>query len=188
MKRSALVPRLVAAAALTAAASFGPLTQLAGAGPAAPDVPDEISVDAGNKPFLVGHAEGVQIYTCTIIPAGYAWGPSTPRADLYDDSGKVIVTHFAGPSLACQDGSKVVAARIAGVPGATGAIPWLKLGATSATAGPDGARLAGTTFIQRINTAGGVAPSANDCNAGTYGTVQEVPYTADYVFWKKTGN
>src|SRR4029079_18426880 len=99
-----------------------------------------------------------------------------------------IVTHFAVPSLQAKDGSKVVAARIAGVPGATGAIPWLKLGATSATAGPDGARLAGTTFIQRINTAGGVAPSANDCNAGTYGTVQEVPYTADYVFWKKPGS
>ena len=57
---------------------------------------------------------------------------------------------------------------------------------SSATAGPDGDRLAGTAYIQRLNTAGGVAPSANECNAGTVGISQEIPYTADYWFWKKT--
>jgi hypothetical protein len=43
-----------------------------------------------------------------------------------------------------------------------------------------------TTYIQRIETTGGLAPPAADCNATTSGTVTEVPYTADYVFWKKT--
>jgi hypothetical protein len=44
-----------------------------------------------------------------------------------------------------------------------------------------------TTFIQRINITGGLTPPAADCNAATAGTVVEVPYTAHYVFWKKTG-
>jgi hypothetical protein len=44
-------------------------------------------------------------------------------------------------------------------------------------------RLAGTTFIQRIATTGGLAPAAADCNAATAGTEVEVPYTADYSFW-----
>src|SRR6266545_173743 len=43
-----------------------------------------------------------------------------------------------------------------------------------------------TTYIQRIATTGGLAPPAVDCNAATAGTVAEVPYTADYYFWKHT--
>jgi hypothetical protein len=30
-------------------------------------------------------------------------------------------------------------------------------------------------------------PPAGECHAGTAGTVDEVPYTADYYFWKATG-
>ena len=64
------------------------------------------------------------------------------------------------------------------------AIPWLLLEPTSATAGPDGDRLAGTKYIQRINTTEGLAPAASTCNAETAGDVAEIDYTADYVFWK----
>ena len=67
------------------------------------------------------------------------------------------------------------------------AIPWLRLAATSTAAGPDGDRLAGTTYIQRTATTGGLEPAAAECNATTAGTTQEVPYTADYHFWKATG-
>jgi hypothetical protein len=41
-----------------------------------------------------------------------------------------------------------------------------------------------TAYIQRIATTGGLAPPAMECNATTAGTVAEVPYTADYYFWK----
>ena len=68
------------------------------------------------------------------------------------------------------------------------AIPWLRLRVTSATAGADGDRLVATKYIQGINTTGGLAPAATDCNVGTLGQVAEVPYTADYAFWKATGN
>ena len=65
------------------------------------------------------------------------------------------------------------------------AIPWLLLKATIKAAGPDGDRLAGTTFIQRINTVGGLEPAAADCDADAVGSQQEIPYTADYRFWKE---
>ena len=159
----------------------GAVASAAYAGPDAPDVPSTIQPEAGHKVFLVGHAVGVQIYTCN----GTSWGPSTPRADVYAENGKLMIKHFGGPSWQAKDGSKVVAARVDGVPVA-GAIPWLLLKATSATAGPDGDRLAGTTFIQRVNTVGGVAPAASECTADSAGTVREIPYEADYYFWKRT--
>jgi hypothetical protein len=67
------------------------------------------------------------------------------------------------------------------------AIPWLRLSAAATAAGPDGDRLVHTTFVQRIVTAGGLAPPAAQCSATTAGTVAEVPYTAEYYLWKKTG-
>jgi hypothetical protein len=132
------------------------------------------------KLFLVGHAEGVQIYTCN--PTG--WSSATPRAVLYGDSGKPIIDHFAGPSWQAQDGSKVVGSRVDGVVVDQTAIPWLLLDAAQTYSGADGDRLTGTEAIQRINTTGGLVPAASQCNSGTVGTVAEVPYTADYLFWK----
>ena len=48
---------------------------------------------------------------------------------------------------------------------------------------PGGIRLTVTTYIQRVNTTGGLAPTSG-CDASTVGTVAKVPYTADYYFYK----
>ena len=168
-----------------AALAVWPAAQTAQAAPAPPAVPDRIVVEEGHKPVLVGHAVGVQIYTCNPVPGGFAWGPSTPRADLFDDHGKKIIHHYGGPSWQAKDASTVVARRVDGVTVDPQAIPWLLLVATSTTAGPDGDRIAGTTFIQRIATTGGLPPASGLCSALTTGTSLEVPYTADYVFWKE---
>ena len=177
--------RLLAAAIVAAAAALAP-AQAANAGPPAPTVPPEIAVEDGHKLFLVGHAVGVQIYRCTAIGDGYAWRFAGPRANLYDDNGKPIATHFGGPTWQATDGSRAVGTLVRPAPVDPTAIPWLLLSAKG-TAGPDGDRLAGTTHIQRINTTGGLIPSADECNADTAGTRTEVPYTADYYFWKATG-
>jgi hypothetical protein len=182
-----LAPPLRLLAGLVAAVAAGSAVQPALAAPAPPAVPSVITVEAGHKPFLVGHAVGVQIYTCRVVPDGYAWSPATPRADLYDDHGNVIVTHFGGPSWQAKDGSTVVASRVDGVTVDPTAIPWLLLKRASATVGPDGDRLYGTTFIQRIATTGGLPPAAAECDAQSAGTAREIPYTADYVFWKARG-
>jgi Protein of unknown function (DUF3455) len=151
---------------------------VAQAAPAA--VPAGIEVPAGNKLFLVGHAVGVQIYSC----GATGWSFVAPRADLYDDRGKLLTTHFAGPTWQAKDGSKVVGRRVAGVNVDPTAIDWLLLAAASTQAGPDGDRLARTTFIQRIDTTGGLPPAAATCDASTAGSTAEVPYTADYHFFK----
>jgi Protein of unknown function (DUF3455) len=183
-KRFHIVPRLLVAAVLaaTAATAASALAHAAAAGPAAPDVPAEVRVPDGHKAFLVGHAVGVQIWTCRAVGAGYAWEFVAPRADLYDDKGKHLTTHGAGPVWTAKDGSFVKGAVEGRVTVDPTAIPWLRLGATETSPG-DG-RLSATTFIQRIATTGGLAPAAAECGAGTAGTTAEVPYTADYVFWK----
>jgi Protein of unknown function (DUF3455) len=174
-------------AGIVAAATVVSLAQVAQAGPPAPVVPSKIQVAEGNKVFLVGHAIGVQIYSCNTTSSGFAWGFVAPRANLYDDHGKLIITHFAGPTWQAKDGSRAVGHLVDSVTVDPTAIPWVLLSA-STTPGPDGDRLVATTFIQRIATTGGLAPPAADCNAATAGTVAEVPYTADYYFWKHTGS
>ena len=39
-------------------------------------------------------------------------------------------------------------------------------------------------MAQRIDTVGGVAPDAGDCNSGTSTNVVKVPYTATYYLYK----
>jgi hypothetical protein len=175
---------VVGIAALVAAF---PLAQVAVAGPPAPVVPTDIQVPEGNKVFLVGHAVGVQIYSCNATAGGYAWGLVAPRADLYGDNGKLIAMHFGGPTWEARDGSRVVGRRDGQVTPDPSAIAWLRLAAASRSVGADGDRLAGTTYIQRVATTGGLAPAAGDCNAGTVGDRVEMPYTADYYFWKAAG-
>jgi hypothetical protein len=166
---------------IVAAAAALPMTHVANAAPPAPTVPDAIAVPEGNELFLVGHAKGVQIYTCN----GTTWGPSTPRADLVDDEGKLIATHFGGPTWQATDGSAVtgtVEQRVDSPTPAT-AIPWLLLSATAVPDSPDGL-LTNTTYIQRVETKGGTAPPAAACKRATEGKVVEVPYKADYYFFR----
>ena len=140
-------------------------------------------MEDGHKEFLVAHADGVQIYTCTSTATGDAWTLTAPRATLRDRKGRVIGTHFGGPTWQAKDASTVVGTRVDGVTVDPTAIPWLLLEAASTT-GAKGSLLADTTFIQRTATVGGLAPAAADCNAETVGTTAEIPYTADYHFWR----
>lgn len=145
----------------------------------APEVPTDIAVPAGNKVHFHGFGMGVQIYTWD----GSSWGRAVPEATLFDGQAGIVAIHFAGPTWESNSGSKVVGAVDA--PPVTvdpNAIPWLRLKATQ-TEGPG--IFADTTYIQRVNTTGGKAPSMN----GTFvGQVARVPYTADYFFFRKANN
>jgi Protein of unknown function (DUF3455) len=162
-----------------AAASARPAPQTA---PGDPLDPRTYAPDS--RLFLVVHAVGVQKYTCQ---ANGTWLFTDPEATLYKTTGvpKPIGSHFLNfatgrPVWRLKDGSSVEAARTETVPGGAGNIPWLLLQAAVTTAGPDGDRLAGTTWVQRLNTSGGVAP-AGTC---TPGDRTAVPYSADYFFWR----
>jgi hypothetical protein len=98
------------------------------------------------------------------------------------------MTHFAGPTWQAKDGSTVVGARVDGVTVSASAIPWLLLRATPTTTGSDGGdRLMATTYIQRVNTTGGLAPTSG-CDAANLGDARNVPYTADYYFYRAAGS
>jgi len=172
-------------AAVVAAAVMAILATQAAWALAAPAVPAAIEVPAGNTLFLVGHARGVQVYTCTRSGATFAWTLRTPAAVLYDDAGRSIIQHYAGPTWRAHDGSAVVAARVASAPAPVpAAIPWLLLKTVSTSPGNGGGTtLVPTTYIQRITTAGGVAP-ATGCDAAHVGATTSVFYTADYYFYR----
>jgi hypothetical protein len=145
----------------------------------APEVPDAIAVPDGHRVHFHGFARGVQIYTWN----GADWGPAVPKATLFDDEGNVVADHSAGPTWTSNSGSQVVGALPPkSVIVDADSIPWLLLTAVpQLTHGPG--ILANTSLIHRVNTAGGKAPSVN----GTFiGQVAEVPYIADYFFYRKT--
>ncbi|MGH9278873.1 MAG: DUF3455 domain-containing protein [Acidimicrobiales bacterium] len=148
-----------------------------------PVVPASIAVPPGNVLYLVGHAKGYQVYRCQGTNGSTGWVLAYPFATLYNDANQAVATHYAGPSWTAADTSTVVATRIgsAAAPGGN-AIPWLLLQATS-TSGPPGGTFTNTTFIQRINTTGGLAP-ATGCDAGHIGALTAVFYTADYYFYR----
>ena len=68
----------------------------------------------------------------------------------------------------------------------TGSIPCLLLETVGSKEGPmGGTMLSKTTFIQRLNTKGGSAPTDGCFASSDVGNQALVPYTADYFFYRK---
>lgn len=148
-----------------------------------PGVPATLAPPATESLKQKLSAVGVQIYICNAVPAGgYAWTFLAPQANLFNDEGKMVGTHFIGPTWQGNDGSSVVAAKVAQAPGEAGAIPWLLLQAKSHAAEPG--RFSDVTYVQRLSTVGGIAPT-DACDAThNLGVVAQVPYTTDYFFYE----
>jgi Protein of unknown function (DUF3455) len=164
-----------------------------------PPVPTNLQVPAGNQAFLIGHADGTQNYVCSPAKSvgQVAWTLFTPRATLFNDDGGQLITHYFSPNPAeggivratwedSQDTSTVWAKANAQAVVNPDAIAWVLLEVVGKEVGPTGgATLFGTTFIQRVNTVGGLAP-ATGCDTPTdLGKKAFEPYTADYVFYKR---
>ena len=172
-----------------------------------PPVPTDLRVPAGNTPFLKGHAIGTQNYFCMPSGSGFAWKLFGPQATLFltfkwinGEIQQQVATHFLSANPAehglprptwqgSLDTSAVWGQSIASSSDpqfvAQGAIPWLKLQVVGAQRGPTGgALLTPTTFIQRLNTSGGVMPSTGCSQSSEVGAIALVPYTADYFFYK----
>jgi hypothetical protein len=147
----------------------------------APELPsplcDSVQVPAGNKVAFHVYALGVQVYRWN----GSSWDFVGPEANLYADAnyrGKVG-THYSGPTWESNSGSIVVARSVANCsPEPTTAIAWLRLQMDS-TDGPG--IFSRVTFIQRVNTAGGLRPTAPGLFTGE---VKKAPYTAEYYFYR----
>lgn len=134
-----------------------------------------LSVAAGSKLVKHVYAEGVQIYQWN----GASWAFVAPLAVMSADAAGngIIGTHYAGPTWESLSGGTVVGAVVDRcTPDAT-AVPWLLLSAVS-----DGPGIFHRVdFIQRLNTAGGIAPAY----PGSFvGQEARVPYTTEYLFYR----
>jgi len=151
--------------------------------PNGPELPAEcgsIAVGEGFKLIFHVYAKGVQIYKWN----GTAWVLDSPRASLFaeDNYFGEVGSHYVGPTWESKSGSKVKAARVVGT-GCTpdpSAIAWLLLKKVETS----GAGIfANVEYIQRTNTVGGLAPA----EAGSLNEVREIPYTAEYYFYRADG-
>ena len=170
-----------------------------------PPVPANLQVPVGNSVYRLGHAIGTQNYVClpcpTTSPActatGFVWTFFGPQATLFDDDDEQIITHFLSPNpveggtpRATWQDSRDTSAVWAFAPPANqfvvpGAIPWLRLQVVGTQSGPTGGdRLTATTFIQRLDTAGGIAPTTGCSAAAAVGKTALVSYEADYFFYR----
>ncbi len=141
---------------------------------------ENISAPTGTKLVLETVADGVQVYTCTAENQAFAWVFKQPEAALFNQQGRQIGTHFAGPSWRLDDGGTVVgevAAR-ADAPDHT-SIPWLLLRAKSHEGK---GLLSAVTFIRRAETKGGAAPRSG-CDASHAGESARMRYSALYQFF-----
>jgi hypothetical protein len=127
---------------------------------------------------------GVQIYMCNAtLAGGFAWTFVGPQANLLNDDGKLVGTHFIGPTWQGNDGSSVVGAKKVAASVDPSALPWLLLDAVSH--GTEEGRFSDVTTIQRLATVGGNAPPSG-CDQAHLGSIAKVPYTAQYVFYRTT--
>ncbi|PPK77075.1 uncharacterized protein DUF3455 [Methylobacter tundripaludum] len=145
-------------------------------------IPDQIKVPAGYSPVLTVHAKGDQIYQCSLNKGEYAWETQAPDAKLFDAQGKIVGNHTAGPLWEYKEGSRVVGRVVKKIDMAPGsAIAWLLVEVVSHKG--DGL-FSNVSFINRINTHGGLPPSSG-CDANHLGGEKRIAYTADYVFYGK---
>ena len=137
-----------------------------------------LAAPAGTKLAAHVYAAGVQIYHWN----GASWIFDGPSAQLTADAGGkgVVGTHYAGPTWESNGGGTVVGAVIDRCTPDPTAVPWLLLGAVA-----DGPGLFHrVTYIQRLNTVGGIAPAAPGTSVGEEA---RVPYTTEYLFYRPQG-
>jgi hypothetical protein len=150
---------------------------------APPRVPENLKAPATEMVLLKALGKGKQIYVCSAKPGAqdqFAWVLDRPQADLMDDKGAVIGKHYNGPVWEAADGSKVggQVQQRANSPDAK-AVPWLLLKATSQEGG---GTLSRVTYIQRVDTEGGLAP-ATGCDKSHVGLEASADYEATYFFY-----
>ena len=149
----------------------------------AEDIPTILAPPASSVLLFELRARGVQIYACEAKPddaSAFVWTFKAPEAELFNERGDLVGTHFAGPTWQGQDGSAVVGAVLerADAPD-TGAIPWLLLEAKEHAG--SGA-FSTVTHVQRLDTVGGVAPTEG-CDEAHAGAQVRAPYQATYAFF-----
>lgn len=146
-------------------------------------LPEAVRVPAGHVQSGFSVTRGGEItYECRAkkdMADQFEWAFVAPVATL-SDGNKNIGKYYAGPTWESADGSKVTGKQVAVAPHKAGAIP-LQLVKANPAMGMGA--MQGVSYIQRLNTQGGVAPSL-PCTSMQSGARQVVSYQADYIFYK----
>jgi hypothetical protein len=184
-------------------------------------VPANLQPPAGNVAYRRYHAVGTQNYICLLRspadPFSYRWTFQGPQATLFSvflptvhvPAGQHFLSPITPPDSGglptWQDnlggtvwGSKVAASVDPAFVSPT-AIPWLLLKSVFFKFGtPAPGIVSAASYIQRINTVGGLAPGqltntqdpqpeTTSCATATdVGKISFEPYEADYVFFRST--
>jgi hypothetical protein len=166
-----------AALSLCACASMPPMLKVDNT-----SLPEPVRVPAGHKQTMVMTGVGEITYECREkkdMAGQHEWAFVGPLASLNGADRKAVGRYYAGPTWEAADGSKVTGKQVAVAPAGAGNIPLQLVKAEPAMAG---GTMSGVSYIQRLNTKGGVAP-AMACDAATKGQRRQVAYEADYVFY-----
>jgi len=146
-------------------------------------LPDPVKVPAGHRAAMEATGKGQLTYECrekTAMPGTYEWVFVGPNAILTNRAGTRVGTYYGPPATwESADGSKISGTQLAISPGASGSIP-LQLVKTNPAVGMGA--MSGVTYIQRVNTQGGVAPTLS-CDMNNTGKRELVNYQADYIFY-----
>jgi hypothetical protein len=138
----------------------------------------------GNVEIVRAYGVGVQIYhsaPSATDPTKFVWKFFAPEATLFNNAGNAFIHHFGGPSWETDNGSLVVGALVDAEPSANpNSIAQLLLSGASHSGN---GLLSRVTFIQRLDTSGGVAPATLPT---ALGQEVQVPYTATYVFFNSS--
>ncbi|MEP7100308.1 MAG: DUF3455 domain-containing protein [Burkholderiales bacterium] len=176
MKTTAL---MIAAAAVLGACASNPMMMKTVDNAA---LPEAVRVPAGQKQMMSTSATGEITYECREkkdMAGQHEWAFVGPVATLYSGDKKMVGKYYAGPTWEAADGSKVTGKQVAIAPATPGSIP---LQLVKAEPAMGAGAMTGVSYIQRLNTKGGVAP-AMACDAMGKGKRQVVAYEADYVFY-----
>jgi hypothetical protein len=132
------------------------------------------------EPVLRLQGRGAQVFRCEARGSAFTWVYRLPEADLVDAGGKALVRHGANFSFEHADGSRLLGTVVEfdEAPDPKKDLRWLLLSTRSFG---DGA-LSGITFVQRVNTIGGMPPAK--CDAGQQSRLLRVDFSADFVFYK----
>ena len=145
-------------------------------------LPEPIRVPDGHVQKFWAVGIGEVTYACrekSDQAGSYAWTFVAPAATLVDASEKDVGKYYGGPTWESKDGSKVSGKQVAVSPATPGNLPLQLVKANQATGN---GVMADLTYIQRLNTVGGIPPSQN-CDRGNIGQEMKVSYQADYVFY-----
>lgn len=145
-------------------------------------VPAQLVPPAGNVEVKRAYARGYQMYVSVenpAVPGTFTWKLLAPSAILANKGGHDFGTHYAGPTWQADNtDSSVKGTRVDGVTVDPTAIDWLLIKGRDWTGH---GMFSKVSYIQRIRTVGGLAPTWAPTGPGQQ---VDVWYTATYVFFE----